>query len=132
VALGKALRKGSRRARRAPVAWQVRFRIAGGTAERWHECRVLDVSVAGAGLEVAPGDAALLARGRLVVELGLAGDVSDGGGGGLQLTAWVRHVTADDGATRVGITFVNMTALERDILGAMVARRAEAVLSGSR
>ncbi len=95
-----------RQAERHVVDWFGRYRIAADPGLAWCSCRVVDVSVAGARLELL-GPVPLVGT-QVVVELETAG-------GGIQVTGVVKHVTAGV-APQAGVEFVGLTTLETDVL----------------
>lgn len=81
---------------RQAINWGGEYIIEGDADDRWRECRVVDVSTAGAGLELLempPG----LCEGRIIVAVRLHGDIKNSGPG-------------SDGRFRVGIEFAGPTA----------------------
>ena len=87
-------------AERSLVDWEARYRHCGGTG--WRRCRVLNISMHGAGL-------LLFGRGQTY---------------GIALTGEVRHSTVtDDGRCRIGIEFVDVPLSERHALRDIVSRR---------
>lgn len=86
--------------------WRGWYMIEGDPTQRWRECRVVDISTAGAGLELrdaTPGET----EGRRII---LA----------VQLTAEVRYTREDDGSLRVGTQFVDLSDAERAYIASLV------------
>jgi hypothetical protein len=92
--------------------------VAGHAAMGWFDCRVIDVTLRGAGLEL---DGAWPASGEwtLIVQLRLSGEARS-----LQLRGHVGNESAGDGGRlRVGIEFFNMTPVDRDLLELALERQ---------
>jgi len=104
-----------RLARRVVIDWPARYR--GPAEQSWIECRVIDLSLGGAALDVPiPADEP---QGPLILELQ---DV-DGQPIGLQLRAEVSNWEARDGRLRIGIAFVSMTSLERYTIAGILSQQ---------
>ena len=101
-------------ARRVEMNWPARY---WGPAEQcWIECRVIDLSLGGAALDVpVPADEP---QGQVIIELQ---DV-DGRPIGLQLRAQVSNWEGRDGRVRIGVAFVGTTSLERFKLAGILSR----------
>lgn len=110
-------RRKRRRARRESAGWFGRAAPDGPFPSDWSRCRVLDVSVGGAGLE-------LLGHGARVGDL-LAVDLPllRSNLSRVTLTGEVRHVAPVPGGVRVGVRFVEVGDLERALLLRLVARQ---------
>ena len=107
-----------RLARRVIMNWPARYMVL--AEQCWIECRVIDLSLGGAALDVpVPADEP---QGPLVLELQ---DV-DGRPLGLQLRAEVSNWEGRDGRLRVGIVFIGMTALERYKLAGTLSQQRRA------
>jgi PilZ domain len=110
-----------RRVPRAPAGWLGRYAVLGRPELGWGECRVLDVSPVGVGLELFgpwPRDG-IDAELRVCVE-----PVTDPEHEGVQLRATVRNASAGRfGFLRVGIEFVDLDADQRDFLMSFVGRQ---------
>ena len=112
-------RRDDRRTERAPVAWDARYRL--DSHGPWVACRVIDVSLDGAALELPENVYA--PRSRLIFLELLWGDETSGG---VALRADVRSLSfAPNGHHRVGVMFVNVTSLEHQFLVDMIKRSAE-------
>ena len=112
-------RRDDRRTERAPVAWDARYRL--DSHGPWVACRVIDVSLDGAALELPENINA--PRSRLIFLELLWGDETSGG---VALRADVRSLSfAPNGHHRVGVMFVNVTSLEHQFLVDMIKRSAE-------
>jgi hypothetical protein len=86
--------------------WRAKCLFGDDPEERWHGCRVVDVSSAGAGLEL-PDTAPEDVIGTAVVVV-------------IQLRAEVRNARAGkDQGLRMGIQFVNLTESERSYLDSL-------------
>src|ERR1700730_10368451 len=121
-----------RRAKRRAVAvWAARYRI--DPSEPWYSCRVLDVSMAGAGLELLgplpPKGSPLILeleqqdlsireeRRSRVDDVGLADLVLERREAvGAELQAVVRNAVSTTDGFRVGVEFEPLTPLERTVL----------------
>ena len=103
-----------RRVPRQEAGWEGKYLIDGVPEAGWDGCRVLDLSVAGVGLELfgrIPRD--LLGR-LLDVE------ASSGTSVGLRLRGAVRNVgPGPEGGVRVGLEFTDLSETERLILNAL-------------
>ena len=78
------------------------YMIVGDPEARWRECRIVDISPAGAGLklaEAAPGEA----EGKEIVVA-------------IQLKAEVRYTEEEDDEIRVGTQFVDLSDSEHEYL----------------
>jgi hypothetical protein len=86
--------------------WPGTYRIEGDPEPRWSDCRVIDISSAGAGLELldAPDDAT--DGHRILVAVHLHGEI--------------RNTRVEgDGRSRVGIQFVDLTPADRAYLASL-------------
>ena len=110
----------NRQGQRLPVRVDARYRL--DSHGPWLACRVIDVSVDGAALEL-PANASA-PRSRLIF-LELRG--GEGQTGGVVLRADVRSLSfASNGHHRIGVMFVNVTSVEQRFLVEMINRSAEA------
>ncbi|HZP30923.1 MAG TPA: PilZ domain-containing protein [Acidimicrobiia bacterium] len=119
---GRARRQPERRRLpREPAGWLGRYMVVGRPELGWGECRVLDVSSAGVGLELFgpwPRDG-IDAELRVCLEPGTDPDDE-----GVQLPATVRNASAGRfGFLRVGIEFVGLDAGQREFLASFVGRQ---------
>ena len=106
---------------REAAGWLGRYMIVGRPDLGWGECRVLDVSAAGVGLELfGPWP-----RDGVDAELLVCLDpVFDPDCEGVQLPATVRNASAGRfGFLRVGIEFVGLSAEQRAFLLSFVGRQ---------
>jgi PilZ domain len=103
-------------AQRSLVDWDARYRHCGGTG--WHRCRVLNISIHGAGLLLDEDTAEPLTA--IILELRTLGQTY-----GIALTGEVRHSSVTDGRRRIGIEFVDVPLSDRHALREIVARRCE-------
>lgn len=117
-------RKGVRRVeyrRRVPrqyAGWTGKYSIEGDGPEDWHECRILDISLIGIGLELfGPRfDHDDLSGQRIVVET----HTPAGASLSIRARGEVRNVAhGANGGTRVGLELVDLSDLERSILEAL-------------
>jgi hypothetical protein len=100
------------------VRWQGQYMVQGHAALGWFDCRVIDVSRLGAGLEL-EGPSPASGDRDLIVLLRLSGEARS-----LQLRGHVRNESACDGGTlRVGIEFFDMTPIKRAILELALERQ---------
>ena len=76
--------------------WRGKYRIEGDPADHWRECRVVDISAAGAGLELSDSTPEEIVGRNIVLSLELKADVR-----------YSREGSEEQ--TRVGIQFVEMT-----------------------
>jgi len=100
---------------RVPVEWDGLYGLAGAPSLR---CRVLDVSIAGARLELVedPGGALEF----IVVEL----RAPEHQGSGPTLQAEVRSIASNNGPRTVGVEFFNTTNRARLVLAEFITRYA--------
>jgi hypothetical protein len=105
-----------RRVPRQGVGWPGTYTLEGVTAPEPRECRVLDISVIGAGLEVfGPVPTELMGR-RVDVEV----KSPSGGSVTIRMAGEVRNVSpGPSGGVRVGIQFIGLSDTERSILQAL-------------
>lgn len=82
------------------TAWRGRFLLDGESAHNWRDCQVTDVSGTGAGLLLARCTPVQVRGRRMVLSL--------------QLPATVMNVVEDDGGSRVGTQFLEVSADERE------------------
>jgi hypothetical protein len=107
-----------RMARRLEMNWPARY--LGPAEQSWTECRVIDLSLRGAALDVpVPADEP---HGPLILELQ---DV-DGQPIGLLLRAEVSNWEGQDGRLRLGIAFTGTTSLERYKLAGILSQQRRA------
>lgn len=108
-----------RRVPRQIAGWTGKYRIEGDDPEAWHECRILDISVIGVGVELfgpVPDDDQLLGR-CVVVEA----QTPSGASLSVRARGEVRNVRPGaEGGIRVGMEFVELSETERSILDAFV------------
>lgn len=91
--------------------WRGKYMIEGDLLERWRDCRVIDVSSAGAGLELLDTSPEETMGHRIILAVHLRGDIRNSRSG--------RNDTV-----RAGIQFVDLTEAERiylDSLGELQA-----------
>jgi hypothetical protein len=113
-------RREERGAERVPVGWGARYRL--DSHGPWLACRVIDVSLDGAALEL-PEDG-YAPRSRLIFLELQCGDEPPSS---VVLRADVRSLSfATNGHHRIGVMFVNVTSVERQFLVTMIKRTAEA------
>ncbi len=83
--------------------WNGTYLVHSDPAERWRGCRVIDISSAGAGIELldAPPDVAVGER--IFVTVHLQGEIRN-------------STLTKEGVVRVGTQFINLTGAERSYL----------------
>jgi hypothetical protein len=101
----------------ATTSWSGRYIVEDDPASEWRDCRVLDISVLGVGLELFPtgsGDESdLLVGHRLVilVQAPVGKSIS------VRLMGTVKNVgSGSQGGTRVGLEFVGLSDTEQAIV----------------
>lgn len=82
--------------------WPGRYLLEGAPSDAWRDCRVTDVSIAGAGLVLS---------GSTVEEVDTRGLVLS-----VELQAVVRHVKEGRAGLRAGVQFVNLSEAEKEYL----------------
>ena len=111
-------RREGRCTQRVPVGWDARYRL--DSHGPWLTCRVIDVSLNGAALELPEN--AYAPRSRLIfLELQWGAETR-----GVALRADVRSLTfGPNGRHRIGVMFVNVTSVEHQFLLDMIERSGE-------
>ena len=105
-----------RGSRRLTLSGSARYRIA--TDESWTDCRLLDLSLGGAAIEIPVPEHE--PTGRVILELLSV----DGQPSGLQLRAEISNwVGTENNCLRVGLAFVGLTNFERYKLSGVMSRR---------
>jgi hypothetical protein len=115
---GKPGWRDRRRAARRDAGWMSSYALAKDDGDEWGlaladnvPCVVHDLSIRGAGLELARADVEANDQLRLHLQLGSDRKAS------IQLTGTVRHLTpTDNGCVRVGVEFVDMGTLEHALV----------------
>jgi hypothetical protein len=109
-------RREERHVKRVPASWDARYRL--DSHGPWLTCRVIDVSLQGAALELPEN--AYAPRSRLIfLELRDGEETPDG----VALRADVRSLSfARNGRHRIGVMFVNVTSVEHQFLVGMIKR----------
>jgi hypothetical protein len=93
------------------IDWQGKYMIGGDPDGRWRDCRVVDVSKFGAGLQLIDVPADTTAGRSIILADNLRGEV--------------RHsLPAKIEGVRVGIEFVGLTEAEQNYLTSLVALQA--------
>ena len=111
-----------RQARRVAMDCPARYIVPG--EQCWIECRVIDLSLGGAALDVeVPADEP---AGQLILEL----RGPDGQENGLQLRAEVSNWEGQDGRLRIGVEFVGLTTLDRYKLAGILSHQRRAPKTG--
>jgi hypothetical protein len=88
------------------VDWPGSYLVENDAEQRWSDCRVIDISTAGAGLELDDAPAAATEGQRIFVAV--------------HLQAEIRHTRpAKEGRLRVGAQFVDLTDAERVYLASL-------------
>lgn len=85
--------------------WRGRYIVEGDPEENWRDCRVVDISSAGAGVEV-PGGSPEETEGHRIVLV-------------IHLIAEVKYAKAQQDKLRVGLQFVELSDAERRYLGSL-------------
>ena len=96
---------------RQTIHWEGEYRIEGDGDARWRRCRIIDVSPAGAGLELLDATPEETCGRQITVAVQLHGEVRNSREG-------------SEDSLRVGIQFVELTSAERDYLESLVASQA--------
>ncbi len=87
--------------------WQGRYMIEGDPGEVWRQCRVVDVSTLGAGLELFGTTPAEIAQRSIVLSVDLRGEVK-------------HAVEATDDGIRAGIQFEDFTPAQSAYIRSLV------------
>jgi hypothetical protein len=107
-----------RRAERVPLGWDARYRL--DSHGPWLTCRVIDLSLDGAGLELPENVSAPTSR-LILLDL----ECCEERPGDVALRADVRSLSfAANGQHRVGVMFVNVNSVERQFLADVIKRTA--------
>jgi hypothetical protein len=96
---------------RQTIHWEGEYRVEGDPAGRWRHCRIVDVSTAGAGLELLDATPEETCGRQITVAVQLRGEVRNSREGA-------------DESVRVGIQFVELTPSERTYLESLAATHA--------
>jgi hypothetical protein len=101
----------------ATTSWSGRYVVEDDPESEWRECRVLDVSVLGVGLELFPtdsdNDSGLLVGHRLVIQV----QAPVGESISVRLMGTVKNVgSGAQGGIRVGLEFVGLSDTEQAIV----------------
>jgi len=80
--------------------------IEGDPAQRWRECRIVDISTTGAGLELRDATPEETEGRRIILAV--------------QLTADVRYTREGDDGLRAGAQFVNLSDAERAYITSLI------------
>jgi len=99
---------------RSPVQWEARYRDRYDVV--WRRCRLLDISMHGAGLLLV--DDVVTPLRSVVLELRTLGRVY-----GIALNGEVRHSSVADGKRRIGVEFVDIGDAEARALREILVRR---------
>lgn len=100
-----------RRLPRQFTDWQGQALIEGDPERRWNNCRVIDISSAGAGLELVGAEPRVSSGDRIIVAVQLCGEVRS-------------CIAAKNDRTRIGIEFVDLTEAERLYLDSLAELQA--------
>jgi PilZ domain len=107
-------RRQARRALRRELEWTARYVVEGSRDRGWRECRILDISREGAGVELFDATSEEARTHRIVLELEVTPAV-------LRLAGDVRHVRPGmNGGVHVGLHFTGLSVLEQDLLGSIL------------
>jgi len=96
---------------RQTINWVGEYSIEGDPEKRWRPCHVVDVSVAGAGLELLDAPSEVSRGERLTIAVRLLGEVRNAGPG-------------RNDSLRVGVQFVELTPAERSYLDSLASLQA--------
>jgi hypothetical protein len=96
---------------RQTIHWEGEYRVDGDAEGRWRRCRIIDVSTAGAGLELLDARPEETCGRQITVAVQLHGEVKNSSEG------------AED-SLRVGIQFVELTPSERNYLESLAQSQA--------
>ena len=104
----------ARRALRRELEWTARYLLEGSRDAGWRECRILDISREGAGVELFNATSEEARTHRVVLEIEITPAV-------LRLAGEVRHVRpGSNGGLHVGLHFTGLSVLEHDLLGSIL------------
>jgi PilZ domain len=107
-------RRQGRRALRRELEWTARYILEGSRDRGWRECRILDISQEGAGVELFDVTSEEARTNRVVLEVEITPAL-------LRLTGDVRHVRPGmNGGQHVGLHFTGLSVLEQDLLGSIL------------
>jgi c-di-GMP-binding flagellar brake protein YcgR len=102
-----------RRVPRQEAGWPGRYRFEGEPETEWGRCRVIDISIIGAGTEVFGAVPPIPFGRRRLIQV----ETPAGAAIKLQLLGEVRNFTrGPEGGTRIGIEFTDVSETERSIL----------------
>jgi hypothetical protein len=104
--VGREMEQIRRRLPRQFTDWRGRYLVEGDCDERWRGCRVIDISTAGAGLELLETSTEEISGRRILLAVLLRGELRNVGPG------------KNDGL-RVGIQFTDLTKPERTYLDSL-------------
>ena len=85
--------------------WRGRYMIEGDPEQRWRDCRVVDISSAGAGIELLDATPEETEGKKIILAF--------------QLRAEVKHTRTADDKVRVGMQFVELSEVEQRYLAAL-------------
>lgn len=105
---------GARGVLRREVHWNATFMLEGSHSQSWRECFLVDLSRDGAGVELFDITPEEIRSYRIIVQVQMPRAV-------LHLRGDVRHAAqGQQGGLHVGLQFVGLSALERDMLEALL------------
>lgn len=105
-----------RRAPRVSAGWPGKCRAEGDAVNAWSECRLIDISILGVGIEIVGAVPTDLVGRRLVVEA----NAPVGASVALRLIGEVRHMSSEaHGGIVVGLEFIDLSETEQKILRVM-------------
>jgi|SRR5579862_4642155 len=103
--------------RRVPTDWLGRYRFDDDPGAAWGDCRMIDISIIGVGLELLdnPPPALDLVGRRLALEV----QASVGESAQIRLVGEVKYAVPQQDGMRVGMEFVSLSETEQKILHVM-------------
>ena len=114
-----ALSEGNEFRRRTPrlaAGWPGKYQVAEDELSAWYTCQIVEISIAGVGVELDDLLADDLIGRRVVIE----STAPMGTAISIRTEGEVRHVShLQPGRTRVGVEFVDLSETERQILDAL-------------
>ncbi len=88
--------------------WRGRYAFEGDSEESWHDCRVIDISPSGAGLELFDVPEDEVAGNHILLAIHLRGELRNAG-------------PASEGSLRAGVKFVGLSQAQIDYMDSLAA-----------